>query len=152
MQEQNGIVKLESNHLKSGIGAGLIAGIVFGSLLGMMGMLPMVAKLIGASSSFAGFILNLVFSAIIGLIFGYLFGHAAALKRTAAINLGLAYGFIWWILGPLLIMPIWLGMGPQLTLEAASGAIGSLWGHLLFGFILGLVYSLMTTPKSDHGK
>ncbi len=35
--------------------------------------------------------------------------------RTNALALGLAYGVVWWILGALLVMPTWLGMGPQVA-------------------------------------
>jgi len=138
----------DTNHIKSGINAGLIAGVVFGAMMGMMGMLPMVAKLLGGSSAIFGFILHLVFSAIIGGTFGLIFGHAA-LNKGAGVLLGLLYGAIWWVLGPLVIMPVWLGMGIQLSATGVTMAIPSLWGHLVFGFILGLIYPMFAKMENQ---
>lgn len=133
----------DTKHIQAGVVAGIIAGVVFGAMMGMMGMLPMVAKLIVASSVLSGFILHLVFSTIIGAIFGLFLGHRA-LEKGKGIILGLVYGFVWWILGSLVIMPVWLGMGLQLSAQGITMAIPSLWGHLVFGFILGLVFSMIT--------
>jgi len=139
----------DTNHIKSGINAGLIAGVAFGAMMGMMGMLPMVAMLIKSESAIFGFILHLVLSSIIGAIFGFVFGHAA-INKGAGVVLGLFYGAIWWVLGPLVIMPIWLGMGLQLSVAGMAMAIPSLWGHLVFGFILGLVYPMFAKKEVEN--
>jgi len=138
----------DTNHIKSGVNAGLIAGVVFGAMMGMMGMLPMIAMLIKSESAVLGFVLHLVFSAIIGGTFGLIFGHAA-LNKGAGILLGLLYGAIWWVLGPLVIMPVWLGMGLQLSATGVTMAIPSLWGHLVFGFILGLIYPMFAKKENQ---
>lgn len=130
------------NRIKSGAWAGLIAGVVFGAMMGMMGMLPMIAKLLGGSSALFGFALHLVFSAIIGAFFALILGHLA-LDKWKGIIYGLIYGLVWWFLGPLIIMPVWLGMGLQLSLSGMTMAMPSLWGHLVYGFILGLAYAMM---------
>lgn len=140
------IVKIESEHIKAGIISGIIAGIVFGALMGMMGMLPMIAKLLGGSSVIFGFSLHLVFSVIIGVIFSIFFGHAAV-DKTRGVMLGLVYSVIWWFLGPLIIMPAWLGMGVQLSAQGIQMALPSLWGHLVYGFILGLIYPIIANSK-----
>ena len=139
----------DTNHIKSGINAGLIAGVVFGAMMGMMGMLPMIAMLIKSESAVLGFVLHLVFSAIIGGTFGLIFGHAA-LNKGAGVLLGLLYGVIWWVLGPLVIMPVWLGMGLQLSVAGMTMAIPSLWGHLVFGFILGLIYPMFAQKQKTN--
>lgn len=137
----------DKNHVQSGAKSGLVAGIAFGAMMGMMGMLPMVAKLFGSESAVFGFLIHLVFSAIIGALFGFFFGHQA-LEKGKGILYGLVFGFIWWILGPLIIMPVWLGMGVQLSAAGMQMALPSLWGHLMYGFILGLVYSILASrPK-----
>lgn len=140
------IVKVEREHMRAGVWAGLIAGVVFGAMMGMMGMLPMIAKLLGGNSAIFGFVLHLVFSAVIGLIFSMFFGHAAV-DKARGIVLGLVYGLIWWFLGPLIIMPVWLGMGVQLSAAGMQMALPSLWGHLVYGFILGLVYPMIASSK-----
>jgi len=138
----------DTNHIKSGINVGLIAGVVFGAMMGMMGMLPMIAMLLKSESAVIGFVLHLVFSAIIGGAFGLVFGHMALNKGTGII-LGLLYGAIWWVLGPLVIMPVWLGMGLQLSVAGMTMAIPSLWGHLVFGFILGLTYPMFAKMENQ---
>lgn len=138
----------DSNHIKSGAWGGVIAGVVFGAMMGMMGMLPMVAMLLKSESAVFGFILHLVFSAIIGGIFGFVFGHAA-LNKGQSILLGLLYGAIWWVLGPLIVMPLWLGMGIQLSAKGVAMAIPSLWGHLVYGFVLGLIYPMFAKKEVE---
>ena len=140
------IIKFESEHIKAGIIAGLVAGVIFGAMMGMIGMLPMIAKLLGGSSAIFGFVLHLVFSVIIGFIFSIFLGHAAV-DKARGIILGLVYGVIWWFLGPLIIMPVWLGMGVQLSATGIQMALPSLWGHLVYGFILGLIYPIIANSK-----
>ncbi|MBI2038040.1 MAG: hypothetical protein HYT15_03905 [Candidatus Magasanikbacteria bacterium] len=141
-------MKYDIHHIKSGAWAGVIAGVAFGALMGMMGMLPMVAKLLGGSSALFGFVLHLVFSAVIGGLFGLVLGHMA-LEKGKGILLGLVYGLVWWFLGPLIIMPVWLGMGLQLTAKGMTMALPSLWGHLVYGFILGLVYAMLASKVKE---
>ncbi len=93
---------MDIKHAKSGAVSGIIAGVVFGALMGMMGMLPMIAKLVGSSSAGLGFVLHLVFSAIIGFFFALFLGHAAV-NKSKGVVLGLVWGLIWWFLGPLII-------------------------------------------------
>jgi uncharacterized membrane protein YagU involved in acid resistance len=136
------------HYIASGAMSGIVAGVVFGAMMGAMGMLPMVAMLLRSSSALFGFVLHLVFSAIIGALFGFAFGPRA-LEKGKGIVLGLLYGLVWWFLGPLVIMPVWLGMGVQLTAAGMQMALPSLWGHLVYGFILGLVYSMMASKVKE---
>ena len=93
-----------TQRLIGGVVGGEAGGLVFGILMAMMGMLPMVAGLVGSSSAAVGFIVHLVFSAIIGAGFGLAFGARCATYREGALW-GLLYGAIWWVLGPLVLMP-----------------------------------------------
>ena len=147
---KNGLISLDKKHIKAGIFSGVLAGVIFGALMGMMGMLPMVAMLTGSESAVVGFIVHIIFSAIIGATFAIFFGSTAENDRTASVGLGIAYGFIWWILGPLVLMPQFLGMGLQLSLSGSQGAVGSLWGHILFGFFLGLAYAMVTAKTRGN--
>jgi len=49
---------------------------------------------------------------------------------------------MWWVLGPLTLMPLFMGMGLGVNwnLVAATKMLPSLMGHLIFGGILGIVY------------
>lgn len=137
--QKTGVHDSIADRLRNGIIGGLAGGVVFGMMMGLMGMLGMVAGLIGSSSAIVGFGVHMVISAIIGAIYGLALGGSTT-SWGSALGLGALYGIVWWILGPLLLMPMFMGMGPQLTPAAMSGALPSLVGHILFGLITGAVY------------
>ncbi len=129
----------------AGAVGGLVGGVVFGVMLQMIGMMPMIAKLVGASSAGVGWLVHLVISAIIGLSFTWWFGTRACSAKCGA-EYGLLHGLIWWILGPLVIMPLGLGMGVQFAAALTKPMLLSLVGHLVYGLIAGLVYVGLTKP------
>src|SRR5437899_6301784 len=139
----------------TGIVAGLIAGVVFGLMMTMtaaptpngdsMPMMAMVAMVVGAKSIAAGWAYHLFNSALIGGIFGWLFGNRIH-SYAQGLGLGAVYGAIWWVLGALILMPIFLGMSaftPLMMAPMRMVAVGSLVGHLMFGLILGGGYLLL---------
>lgn len=115
----------------AGIIGGLAGGVVFGAMMAIMKMLPMIAKLFGSESAGAGFIAHLFFSAVIGLIYVLV---VPAIGVGFGLVSGLVYGLAWWILGANIIMPAWLKM-------KATWSMPSLMGHLVYGLLLGLVVS-----------
>jgi hypothetical protein len=128
-----------------GVVGGVAGGIVFGLLMQMMGMIEMVAKLVGSSSPAVGWIVHLAISGFIGATFALLLGSRVTKLMPAAV-FGMAYGAVWWVLGALLIMPAQLGM-PVFVLNATAWQ--SLMGHLLFGLVLGLVYAVLLRREHD---
>ena len=54
--------------------------------------------------------------------------------------IALVYGLLWWLRGPLTLLPILLGAPPQWTLAAASATFPSLVGHLAYGAALGVAF------------
>jgi hypothetical protein len=126
-----------SQKLIAGVVGGLAGGVVFGMLMAMMGMLPMIAGLVGSSSAVVGFLVHMVISAMIGASFGLLFGARSTSFGQGAIW-GLAYGAIWWVLGPLVIMPVMMGMGLQFGMALSGPMLMSLMGHLIYGLVTGL--------------
>ena len=128
-----------------GIFGGLAGGLVFGAMMGMMGMLPMVGKLVGQPSAGIGFIVHLVNSAIIGAGFAFVLGRLVT-SIGSGLRYGLLYGGAWWILGPLTLMPLFLGMGLGVNwnLTAAVNMLPSMMGHLIYGAILGSSYAALT--------
>ncbi len=127
--------------LTSGAVGGLAGGVAFGLLMGMMGMLPMVAKLVGSGSAVVGFGVHLVISAVIGAAYGLFVAD-----RWAGLIGGAGYGLLWWFLGPLTLMPLFMGMGlgTNWTLAAAVKMLPSLMGHLVYGVILAATYHKVT--------
>ena len=120
----------------AGVAGGIAGGIVFGMLMAMMGMLPMIASMVGSSSAVVGFGVHLMVSVLIGLGLTVLFGNRMLTGYGRGALVGLAYGAIWWVLGPLMVMPAMLGM-PLFALSLTAGL--SLMGHMIYGVILGLV-------------
>ncbi len=128
-------------NISFGILGGLGGGAIFGAMMGMMGMLPMVGKMVGQPSATIGFILHMANSAIIGAGFGLVLGGLVA-GIGSGLRYGLVYGAAWWLLGPLTLMPLFLGMGfgVNWNLIAATKMLPSLMGHLIYGAILGFSY------------
>lgn len=84
--------------------AGLVGAVVFGVMMDAMGTLPVVAGLVGSNLAMVGAVVHMVISATIGVGFG-LFGGPMSESYGPAAIAGLVYGAIWWVLGPLVIMP-----------------------------------------------
>ncbi len=129
-----------TNKIVSGLIGGAIGGVAFGMLMGMMGMLPMVAALAGSSDPLVGFVVHMVISLAIGASFGVFFGGASQTYGRAAVW-GLVYGAIWWVLGPMIIMPLIMGMGLQFAAAFSGPMLMSLMGHLIYGVLAGLGYA-----------
>lgn len=136
----------------AGMAGGLIAGVVFGMMMQMMtaptpdgNQMPMinhVAMIVGSTSAGVGWLYHLFNSVVIGAIFAWMFG-GRVYTYGSALGWGAAYGFAWWILGGLILMPVFLGMpafAPLMMPPMRMVAMGSLMGHLIYGLILGGTY------------
>jgi hypothetical protein len=136
---------MKARRIWSGVGGGVAGGMVFGMMMGMMGVLPMIGKMVGHPSALAGFAVHMMISAGIGASFAALFGRVVHAARSGLLA-GMSYGGIWWVLGPLTLMPWMMGMGfgADLNLAAARAALPSLMGHLVYGIVLGLVHSFLS--------
>ena len=130
---------MHSGNVTYGVVGGLTGGIVFGAMMGMMGMLPMIGQMAGFPSAAVGLVVHLFISALIGAIFALLLGSRIE-RKTTGLGYGLLYGATWWILGPLTLMPLMMGMGVAWTIPDATQALPSLMGHLIYGGILGWTY------------
>ncbi len=127
-----------TTRITAGVIGGLAGGLLFGAMMAMMGMLPMIAGLAGSSSAAVGFGVHMVISALIGAGFAFLPAMTTP-SIGAGLLWGVVYGAIWWVLGPLVIMPLMMGMGLQLHAAFSGPMMMSLMGHLIYGVVLGLV-------------
>ncbi len=132
---------LVSSIVAGGI-AGLGGGVVFGLMMAMMGMLPMVAMLIGSQNTIVGFFVHMVISAGIGGFYGLV---VRRLPRTigSAVVAGAINGVVWWVLGALILMPLLLGMG-DMVLKIGQPQWSSLLGHLIYGVVTGLLFLFLS--------
>jgi uncharacterized membrane protein YagU involved in acid resistance len=120
----------------AGLIGGVAGGIMFGILMAMMSMLPMIASMVGSTSPVIGFIIHIGMSIMIGLGLTVLFGNLLLTSYPRGLVVGMGYGAVWWVLGPLIVMPMMFGM-PLFTIDTT--ALFSLMGHLIYGAILGIV-------------
>ena len=141
-----------NSRITAGIIGGLIAGVVFGLMMTMMNapdgkpMMAMVAQVVRSDSLAVGWLYHLFNSAVMGAIFGWLLGSRVT-GIGAGLLLGALYGILWWILGGLILMPLFLGMSPfaPLMMEMMRPvAISSLVGHIIYGLILGAAFTLLS--------
>jgi hypothetical protein len=144
------------SRIAASIIAGVVAGLVFGIMMHMMAaptpdggrmpMMAMIGQVVGSPSVTAGWLYHLFNSAVIGGIFGWLFGPRVR-DYGSGFGWGAMYGFAWWILGGLVLMPVMLGMpafAPLMMPEMRMVAIGSLVGHLIYGLVLGGSFVALT--------
>ncbi|MGH3517991.1 MAG: hypothetical protein ACRDQ7_11360 [Haloechinothrix sp.] len=127
--------------------AGVAGGIVFGMLMALMDMLPMVAMLVGSESVIVGALVHLVNSAVIGAIFG-LVAEGFADKIGPILGIGMVYGVFWWVLGALVLMPLWLSVTADPMMRDMVFVVErdqwlSLMGHVFFGLVAaGVLFGL----------
>lgn len=145
------------SRITAGVVAGLIAGVVFGMLMQMMSapdgkpMMAMVAQVVRSESLAVGWLYHLFNSAVIGGIFGWLLSGRVH-GYGAGLLWGALYGVVWWILGGLILMPLFLGMSPfaPLMMEPMRPvAMGSLMGHVLYGLILGAGFVMLKRDGNE---
>lgn len=134
-QYWSGVTTTFWRRVLGGVVGGIAGGLVFGMLMAMMGMLPLIASMVGSDSAIVGFGIHMMISIAIGLGLTVPFGGLLTGYGRSAL-IGLAYGALWWVLGPLLLMPLMMGM-PPFGFDANS--LPSLMGHLIYGVILGVV-------------
>ena len=128
--------------LKNGIIAGLGGGLIFGIMMAMMNMLPMVGMLVGQESSVVGFFVHMAISAFFGAAFGLV---AAQFFQgwTMTLIAGLVYGVIVWFVGALVMMPLMLGMN-EMVLQIGQAQWMSLVGHIIFGLVTGGIFAWLS--------
>jgi uncharacterized membrane protein YagU involved in acid resistance len=154
-----------SSKIVAGALAGLAAGLVFGLMMqmmtaptpdgGRMPMMAMVANVVRSDNLVAGWVYHLFNSAVIGALFGWLLGSRAD-SWGPVLGWGALYGTAWWVLGGLVLMPILLGMpafAPLAMAPMRPVAMGSLFGHLIYGLVLGAVFFRLRRrePTRDSG-
>jgi len=119
--------------------AGLTGGLIFTVVMVLVGELPTVARLVGASASAAGLVVHLVIAQIIGVSYAVLF-RRRSFDLASGLGWGVCYGFLWWVLGDLTLLPLLGGGTLQWNAAGIGAAFPSLVGHLAYGAALGVIY------------
>lgn len=126
-----------TNRTAAALLGGLAGGLAFGLLMQVTDIVLMVAALVGRDSASVGWVVHMSIALLFGLLYAMLARQYADSLGSGTIA-GVLYGWAWWILGGLIIMPAWLGR-TDLILQFSSTAWQSLAGHLIYGFLLGSV-------------
>ncbi|MGH2452572.1 MAG: hypothetical protein ACRDF5_02260 [bacterium] len=127
--------------------AGLIGGGISAAVLSRWAALPPTASLVRADAAVAGFLLHLAFGIILGAGFGLLVWH----QRPGAgetLFWGLAWGALWWFLGPLTSLSLLLLGFLAWDLHSAQEAFPSFLGYLLYGGITGLTLAVIRRDRT----
>lgn len=129
---------------KAGIISSLVGGLILAIPMGMMGMFPGLASMMGSHSAAVGFIIHLMISLIFGIAFAL---FAGMVKLHPAVS-GLIFGVIIWIIGPMIIMPMMMGSGGGASNPCGGGGASmSMWlslaTHLMYGVVIGITYRLV---------
>ena len=119
--------------------SGLVGGLLFTLVMLRIGFLTTVAHLVGTDSVLTGFLVHLLIAQAIGISYGVLFGRRSY-DLASALGWGLSYGFFWWILGDLTLLPVLLGVPPQWDAGDLAAAFPALVAHLAYGAGLGVTY------------
>ncbi|MGW2563208.1 hypothetical protein ACWCXB_29070 [Streptomyces sp. NPDC001514] len=122
-----------------GVVAGLAGGAIFTGVMVAVGFLPTVATLVGSESEAVGLVIHLLISQVVGVTYAVFF-RRRSFDPASGIGWGVSYGFLWWILGNLTLLPVLLGEAPRWGAAALAESFPSLVGHLAYGAVLGLVY------------
>jgi hypothetical protein len=120
--------------------SGVVGGWAFGAWMAKVGFFPLVASLVGSTSASVGRTLHFAFAVVIGATMGLLFQRDLR-GAGSSLGWGLAYGVFWWFLGPLTVMPLWLGAPVDWSWQRAAALFGSLVGHVVYGLIAGLLHA-----------
>ncbi|MCA1064017.1 hypothetical protein QTG56_02190 [Rossellomorea sp. AcN35-11] len=136
-----------STVVSNGVIGGIVGGIVFGILMQMMGMMGMIAGMMGSESLAVGWIIHMIISVIFGVSYGILTLFVKNLWVAAVL-----FGIGIWIIGPLLIMPMMMGMGTNFANAFTPDMLMSLGTHLFFSFLVAIVFKVRSTHASTHSQ
>lgn len=114
--------------------SGVIAGLSAAPVLWRMDSITAISRSLGMAG-WAVLALFLVSMLLLGGLYGQIFGRGANDRRGGWL-LGLGYGFLLWLIGPVAVLQ-WLLPGGFVV---GLPAMGLAAGQTLYGLVLGLVY------------
>ena len=144
-------VSTETANWKAGVAGGLVGSLVFGAMMSMMtpGVLEMGIPAmygIGGPAGAVGWAIHMSHGAVIGVGFAALTSLNSDLGDSIGTSLGVGagYGLLVWVALAVIVMPIWLGaVGFPGAPPLPNIGVESLVGHVVYGTVLGGVYSTL---------
>lgn len=132
-------------YLLWGLLAGLIGALAGSAILWGSWLLPSLGLLLTRASLVYGFFTMLIFGALGGVLYAAIL-RRRRLRLFTTLPAGIFLGFILWISGPLLLVPLVLGFPP--VLESPLDHWTPLAGFALYGMIVSLLYSRWSLHQS----
>ena len=142
-------VSTETGNWKAGVAGGLVGGLAFGAMMSAMtpGVLQMAIPAmygIEGPAGAVGWAIHMAHGAVIGLGFAALAGLKSDIGGSigTGVGVGAGYGLLVWVALAVIAMPIWLGaVGFPGAPPLPNVGVESLVGHVVYGAVLGSVYS-----------
>ncbi len=125
-------------YLLWGLPAGLIGALAGSAILWGSWLLPSLGLLLTRVSLIYGFFTMLILGALGGVFYAAIL-RKRQLRLFTTILAGIILGFILWIVGPLLLVPLILGFPP--VLQSPLDHWTPLAAFVLYGIIVSLLYS-----------
>ncbi|MDX8363238.1 hypothetical protein [Cytobacillus sp. IB215316] len=123
---------------------GIAGGIAFGIVMQLMGKMPMIASMASSESLAVGWVIHLLISVIFGVSFG---GFAIIVKNIWLLTVIFTIGI--WILGPLVVMPLMMGMGTNIVNAFTPDQLMNLMTHLFFSVVVAIVYKFTVSESKE---
>ena len=132
-------MRLSATIVIRGITAGLLAGWLLGLLLQSQHRLLEFGGVVSSRSTTLAWLVVLALGVLAGVAFAVLYPEASEGAGPSLIR-GTVYGFLWWVLGSLTLLPLLTGHALGWSIGAAQSEVPTLPAYLLFGAGLALVY------------
>ncbi len=124
----------------AGGAAGVFAALIFSRWMYEGDFYPLISGFGPLGSHFEAVVFHFSVACLIGSTFGILF-QTDVRNLGSAMGWGVAYSMFWWFLAQLTLFPLAAGAHVDWSSVRASQLFGPMVGHILFGLILGVVYS-----------
>lgn len=135
------------------IAVGVLCGLLTGIVLALLMLVEDVdtVSLLPVGPVPIQILLHLGVAAAIGAVFGEISPRAER-AQAALVSSGLILGLLWWVLGPLTIVPLVRGEGTMWSLAAAKPVFSNLVAALLHGSLTGLCSAVVRSfgPFADR--
>lgn len=122
--------------------AGILSGLIFSGWMYAGNFFPLLAALGRFGPRGMEVTLHFGVALLIGVSFALLFQKDLR-SFGSSMGWGLGFGIFCWFLGQLTLLPLLSGDGLDWSADRGSELFGALVGHIIYGLILGIVYSAL---------